>query len=471
MEDRDFIIKDIDTLALACGGKIIKKGKLPFSGKISTDSRNLSKNSVFIALKGENFDGHDFIKDALKNDISGIIAEKNFELLTKNFDQISFISVENSTQALGRIANYKRKKAAIKIFGITGSVGKTSTRQILKSILSQKFKVHGPLKNFNNHIGVPLTILDIAKEHDFAVIEMGMSSKGEIEYLSKIALPDIAIITKIAPAHIEYFENLEEIAKEKASITKGMKKDSFVIINEEDKILEKYMKDINVLKFGFNKDSDLFITNMKLENSYTMAEFNINTPSIKEKFAVKINIPGKTMIKNAAGAALCAAVYGINSDEIAKGISDYKGTNGRFFTIHDLKKDIFIIDDTYNANPESLKASATDFAHIKKSSRGFAVIGDMLELGKNSMTYHIKAGELLGKLDLDGIFAYGSFAENIINGAKNSADKKTILYKGSHKQISDELLKILQPGDYVLVKGSRGSKMETIIENLTQKTE
>lgn len=471
METRDFIITDIDTLATACQGTILKKGTLPFSGKISTDSRNLSKDSFFIALKGENFDGHDFIQDALQKKISGIITEKNYEHLLKDFNSSTFIKVNNCVEALGKIANYKRKKAGIKIFGVTGSVGKTSTREILKSILSTKFKVHGPLKNFNNHIGVPITILEIEKQHDSAVIEMGMSRKGEIEYLSKIAVPDFAIITKLAPAHIEFFENIEEIAQEKASIAKGMKKDSFIIINEEDHILEKYIQGMNILKFGFSKDSDLFITNMKLDNSYTTAEFNINTPFLKEKFKVRINIPGATMIKNAAGAALCSAVYGINPAEIARGISDYNGTGGRFFTIHDQEKNIFIIDDTYNANPESLKASAKDFALIKKDSRGFAVIGDMLELGKNACHYHVKSGELLGDLGLEGIFACGDFADKIIEGAKNTAGEKTILYKGGHKQISDELLKILQPGDYVLVKGSRGSKMETIIENLTQKTE
>ncbi|MDY0131380.1 MAG: UDP-N-acetylmuramoyl-tripeptide--D-alanyl-D-alanine ligase [Desulforegulaceae bacterium] len=471
MGTKDFIIKNLDTLALACEGKIIKRGSLSFSGKLLTDSRRLSDNSFFIAIKGDKFNGHDFVLKAVNQNISGVIIENSEIKLAENINQASVISVENSIKALGKVANFKRKKSGIKVFGITGSVGKTSTREILKSILSQKFQVHGPAKNFNNHIGVPLTILEINKNHEFAVIEMGMSSKGEIEYLSKIAEPNFAIITKLAPAHIEFFENFEEIAREKATITKGMKKNSFIIINEDDEILEKHIKNMKILKFGFNEKSNLFISDFEIGNSSSKALFNLNFSGKKESFQVNLNIPGKTMLKNAAGAALAGFISGMNSKEIAKGIAMYSGTKGRFFKIHDPGKNIFIIDDTYNANPESLKASAKDFTLIKNGSRGFAVIGDMLELGKQSKDYHFKAGETLGELELDGIFVYGDFADSLIAGAKNKTSKKTILYKGNHKQISDELLKTIKPGDFILVKGSRGSKMETIIENLTNKTE
>jgi UDP-N-acetylmuramoyl-tripeptide--D-alanyl-D-alanine ligase len=470
MEAKDFIIKNIDDLASACGGEIVKRGTLPFFGKLSTDSRNLLPNSFFVAVKGANFDGHDFVLKAMQQNISGVIIEKSRIELAEKIDNGSVICVENTVEALGKAANFKRKQSRINVFGITGSVGKTSTREILKSILAQKHKVHGPVKNFNNHIGVPLTILEIEQDHESAVIEMGMSSKGEIKYLSKIALPDFALITKLAPAHIEFFENINEIAKEKASISEGMKKGSFIIINEEDEILEKYINEMQVLKFGFNDNSNLCISDIEIGDSYTKAVFKINIKGKKESFGVNLGIPGKTMLKNAAGAALCAFAAGVPVWDIAKGISMYKGTKGRFFKIHDLKKDIFIIDDTYNANPESLKASAKDFASIKKNNRGFAVIGDMLELGKNAKKYHIEAGENLGRLDLAGIFAYGDFADFLLEGAKKTAGKKTIFYKGTHKQISDEILKNLKPGDYILVKGSRGVKMETVIENLTNKT-
>jgi UDP-N-acetylmuramoyl-tripeptide--D-alanyl-D-alanine ligase len=470
MENRDFIIKDADTLALACEGRVVKKGTVPFSGKLSTDSRNLYPGSFFAAIKGENFDGHDFVLKALEQNISGVIIEDSRVGIADSINT-NVISVENTVKALGKAANFKRKRSGIKIFGITGSVGKTSTREILKSVLAQKKKVHGPVKNFNNHIGVPLTILDINSSHECAVIEMGMSGKGEIEYLSKIAEPDFAIITKLAPAHMEFFNDISEIAKEKASISKGMKKDSFIIINEEDTVLEKYIDNMNILKFGFSKDSDLFISDLELGTSYSKALFSINIPEKKESFRVNLSIPGKTAVLNAAGAALCAFVSGVETGDIARGISMYKGTEGRFFKIHVPEKNICIIDDTYNANPESLKAAALDFAAVKKDSRGFAVIGDMLELGKNAEKYHFEAGEALGELDLDGIFAYGDFADSLLEGTKNKAGEKTILFRGTHEQISEEILRIIKPGDYILVKGSRGSRMETVIENLINKTE
>jgi len=445
----------IEKLISASGAELISHGNASSFKDISIDSRRVTKDSVFIAVKGETLDGHDFIESAINNDASCIIMERDKKITEKK--SISILAVQDSIKALGDLAKYKRENSKTKIIGVTGSVGKTSTREMIKCILKENFKVLAPEKNFNNHIGVPLTLLNL-NDHDYAIIEMGMSNKGEISYLSEIAKPDISIITKIAPAHMAAFSSIEEIADEKLDIIKGAEKNSFLIINSDDHDLFN-TDGLNIKTFGENKNSDLVISNISLEKNSAKADLNFKD---KPGFQIELNLPGKTNLLNAAGAALVSSILGVKPDNIKNGLMKYKGVQGRFFKYE--KKGITIIDDTYNANPESVKAALEDFSQIKKNGRGFIAIGDMLELGVNSNNYHEEIGRIAAKTSPSGIFAYGNFSEFIVKGAAVHINKDTFLFKGTHNEIADKLKKELKAGDWLLIKGSRGSKMETIID-------
>jgi UDP-N-acetylmuramoyl-tripeptide--D-alanyl-D-alanine ligase len=471
MAHKETVFENIDIIAKACFGEIIQTGKIEFSGDISTDSRKLDKGSLFIALKGENFDGHDFIKNAANAGSAAVIINKEKKELVKNLPELTAVAVDDTIKALGDLASYKRKNLGLKVIGITGSAGKTTTREMLKSILKEKHKVLGPEKNFNNHIGVPLTLLKAEPEHEFAVIEMGMNSKGEIGYLSEIAKPDIALITKIAPAHIESFSDIEEIAAEKASICQGMEKDSFVIINDEDSILCKYLNDYKVLKFGYSDSSDLIISNTEISEEFSSA---ILTGGIEEKnqiFEIRLRVYGNTTVKNAAAATLAALTAKADTESVKAGLLKFSGVKGRFFKICDTDSSLNIIDDTYNSNPESLKASIEDFNQIRNKNRCFIVLGDMLELGNDSADYHKAAGETAAEIKPEGIFIYGDFAKSTAEGAENKSDGKTYIFSGNHEEISEKLLSMTSPGDWILIKGSRGSKMEDVLKRLTEKPE
>ncbi len=469
MYESSFFIKTHSQIAEIICGEILKINEKRPPASISIDSRKMEKDCVFIALKGENFDGHDYIEKAIENGASCIVLEKNKKEIIKDTYNITLIAVDDTIEALGKLAQYNIKNLDITIIGITGSVGKTSTREILKSILSKKYRVLSPEKNFNNHIGVPLTLLRAKKEHDFAIIEMGMSNKGEIEYLSKMSEPDVAIITKIGPAHIESFADINEIACEKAGISKGMKENSPIIINHEDKILKNYLGKNTILTFGKSEDANLYFSDINISSKSSSARFTYKNQGLISKFDVTAKITGETAIKNSAAAALTAIISSVDTKTIKTGISSYEGVKGRFHRIYDPEKSITIIDDTYNSNPESLKASLTDFRTIKKSNRGFVVLGDMLELGKDSKKYHIEAGKQAIKAKIAGIFSYGTFSNFIAEGALKESCNDEIIFCGTHEEISSRLNEILKAGDWVMVKGSRGAQMERVLNSLTER--
>ncbi|MGM0417316.1 MAG: UDP-N-acetylmuramoyl-tripeptide--D-alanyl-D-alanine ligase [Thermodesulfobacteriota bacterium] len=471
MAHKETVLKNIDIITKACSGIILQTGSYEFSGDISIDSRKLDKGSLFIALKGENFDGHDFIETAAKAGAAAVIINKDKKELVEKFSELTAIAVDDTVKALGDLAGYKRKNLDLKVIGITGSAGKTTTREMLKSILKEKHSVLGPEKNYNNHIGVPLTLLKAQTDHDFAVIEMGMNSKGEIGYLSQIARPDIALITKIAPAHIESFSDIEEIAAEKASVCQGMEKGSFVIINDEDSILCKYLTDHKVLKFGYSESSDLIISEPDISEELSSAILTGGIEEKKQIFEIRLRVFGNTAIKNAAVATLAALTAKADTESVKAGLLKFSGIEGRFFKICNTNSGLNIIDDTYNSNPESLKASINDFNQIRNKNRCFIVIGDMLELGKDSAKYHRSAGETAAEINPEGIFIYGDFAKSTAEGAENKSNGRTYIFTGNHEEISQKLLSMASPGDWILIKGSRGSKMENVLKRLTEKPE
>jgi len=379
---------------------------------ISTDTRSLKPGELFIPLKGKNFDGRKFLKKAPLA-----------------------LDVKNGLSALQKLAAYHRNKFKIPFIGVTGSVGKTTVKDMLASILSQEMEVLKNEENFNNEIGVPLTLLKLNKKHKTAVIEMAMQKLGEIEELARIVRPHVAVITNIGEAHLKFLKTKRNIAKAKAEIFTYLKKGDFAIINQDDEFFEHLgtrARELGarVLTFGILEKADV-------------------TP--KDLKGIKLPIPGEHMIMDALAAIAAAKALGIKRTSIKKGLEKFQPSSKRMQVI--LKVDgTKIINDTYNANPQSMAAALKVLASL--SGRKIAVLGDMLELGKISKTAHRRMIRLARALKIDRVYTLGKLWPKVSTPEK---DQKTLLKK---------LKKFIQPRDIILVKGSRGLKMENIVEAL-----
>lgn len=398
------------------------------------DSHNINKGDVFVAIKGERFDGHDFIAQAVKNGASAVIISnggRNREVHSQEGPAI--IVVKDTLKALQDIAAYHRSKFNIPVIGVTGSVGKTTTKDMIASILSQEFNTLKNEENLNNEIGVPLTLLRLKKSHKAAVIEMGMQALGEIDILAKIAKPTIAVITNIGEAHLKYLKTTKNIARAKSEIFNYMSKTGYAVINQDDEYFEHLAAKAKVngpgiLTFGILEKSD--ITPKELEG--------INLPT-----------PGQHNIYNALAAIAAARILKIGKKSIKKGLEIFTPSGKRMEVIN-CKNGIKVINDTYNANPQSMAASIEVLSDIP--GRKIAVLGDMLELGPRSKTYHKKIAMLAKKLGIDIVLLFGDKWPD-----KSYSDKKILIKK---------LKTIIKPSDIILVKGSRGMRMEDIVSQI-----
>ncbi|MBI5701203.1 UDP-N-acetylmuramoyl-tripeptide--D-alanyl-D-alanine ligase [Candidatus Saganbacteria bacterium] len=398
---------------IACG-KILPEDKPFRSNDISIDTRTIEPNDLFIPIKGENFDGRTFIKDALKK---GAFA----------------MDVKNGLEALQNLAAYHRAKFKIPVIGVTGSVGKTTTKDMLASILSQKMPTLKNEENFNNEVGVPLTLLKLTKKHKAAVIEMGMQGLGEIDLLAKIAKPTIAIITNIGEAHMKYLKTKKNIARAKSEVFNYLKKKDFAIINQDDEYFEHLMSNVkyqmsNVRTFGILEKSDV-------------------TP--KDLEGIKLPVPGEHNIYNALAAIAVAKILKIDKKAIKRGLEIFTPSSKRM-EVFNCRNKTKIINDTYNANPQSMAAALRVLASIP--GRKIAILGDMLELGRKSRNYHKKVIKLAQKLKIDKLFLLG----------KEWPQKSF----GNKKELIKKLKTILKPSDIILIKGSRGMRMEEIVSRI-----
>jgi len=419
------------------------------------DSRNIIKNQLFLCIKGEKVDGHDFVQKAKDNGAAGIVCEKRLEC---NFPQIV---VKNSVRALQKYAVWHKSQFDIKTIAITGSVGKTTTKEFISAVLSEKYMTHKNSGNQNSEIGLPMTILGLSSEHQAMVLEMGMSDFGEISMLSEIAKPDISVITNIGFSHIEFLKTQENILKAKLEIVDGMKSGSLLIINGDDPFLDnaKVRNDIKIVKYGIlNKNCDYFAKDIILGENSTY--FTAVTPV--GEFFCEIKVQGIHNIYNALSAAATGVAMNVSSEKIIDGLKNFQNAVHRQ-NIYDYNG-VTIIDDCYNASPTSVIA-AVDVLKTY-SGRKIAVLGDMLELGKFSEELHEKTGEQFENIDI--LFCYGNYAEKYVLGVEKSgkiARNNCFSYKNTD-ETAEQLIKTVKKGDIILFKASRSMKAETIIEKL-----
>ncbi|MDK2802507.1 MAG: UDP-N-acetylmuramoyl-tripeptide--D-alanyl-D-alanine ligase [Oscillospiraceae bacterium] len=426
--------------------------------KISTDTREIEKGDIFIGIRGENFDGNFYIDDAL---LKGAILA-----IGDNYTGIneSVIKVGDSRKAFLDISNYYRKKFDIPVIGITGSVGKTSTKDMIYSILSKKglcLKTEG---NLNNDIGVPKTLLNLSNSDRFAVVEMGMSNLGEISRLSKACKPNIGVITNIGMSHIENLKSVKNIQKAKLEILDGIDSDGILILNGDDKLLWNLEKTVNrqIIYFGIdNIDCDIIATNIISKSIST--RFNI----IDKKESIPFEIPclGKHNIYNAIVGYIVGKQLGLSKQEIYLGIKTYISTGMRQKI--DIISGITIINDCYNSSPESMVSAIDILNKIKSKKEKILVLGDMLELGDLSISEHIKLANIILSSDITRVFAIGNNTKYTIETLNNHINnsRESIFFEDSSSLI-DKIKSSLSYGDLILFKASRGIKMEEIVKKI-----
>lgn len=454
---------NMEELLIASGGKLVCGELTDTISDIVIDSREVNDSNAFVAIIGENLDGHTFIESAVKAGCKTIIKNKDF-FIDINDKKLNIIEVEDTTLALGDISKFYREKFEIDFIGVTGSVGKTTTRDMIYSALSSKFKVLKNQKNLNNHFGVPLTLFKLENDHDLAVIEMGMSHFDEIKYLADIVNPKIGVISNIGFSHIENLGSQEGILKAKMEIALNFDKDNILIVNGDDKFLStlKDKKLPYILKtFGFEKDNDIYCESFVLDERNTTFTCVIND----KKYEIFIPIMGEHNIYNAMAAILVGLSLNMYMDDIKEGLRNFEGTKMRL-DIHD-DGDYVLINDSYNASPDSMAAALKILGRYEK--RRVAILGDILEMGEFVESGHRAVGKSVVE-NADVLITIGKSSEFI---GKEAIDLGFDSNNVHHYYDRDEAIKnldnILVKEDVILVKASRGMKLETVVEYINEK--
>lgn len=439
----------------ACGGKFTGDEKYldyPITS-VERDSRQIKEGSLFLAIKGARVDGHDFIEKCYERGAVCALCEKPPQNPSK-----PYILVKSTLDAVKLIAEEYRKLFDIPVIGISGSVGKTSTKEMIASVLSKKFNVHKTSGNLNNELGVPLTLFGLEQEHQAAVIEMGISDFGEMSRISKMVKPTICVITIIGSCHLENLGDRDGVLKAKTEMFENMADNAKIFLNgDDDKLRQvKEVKGIKPVYYGLDKSNDFYAENIKnnLTNGVDCTLCFDNT-----KLNVTIPAIGNYMVSNALAAVAIGNALGMTKEQLVSGVESYKTVGSRANVVNTEK--YTIVDDCYNANPNSVKAAIETLANFK--GRRVAVLGDMKELGKTEKTLHYEVGQFAAEKKIDLVVAVGPLAKEIYNGAKNGTQA---VYFECLEDAEKQLLNVLKKGDTVLVKASHSMSFEKIVELL-----
>ena len=449
-----------------CGGILLTGDENLILTNFSKDTRTIQKNDIYIGIKGSTFDGNKFIDEAFSKGASCCIIERIDDNIDLNkYNNKTIIKVDNTVKCIQELAKYKRSLYNIPVIAVTGSVGKTSTKDIIYEVVKTKYKTLKTEGNQNNHIGLPLTILKLTNE-EALVTEMGMNHMKEISLLTNIAKPTIAIITNIGTAHIGNLGSRENILKAKLEITESLKKENYLILNNDNDLLHKEYQKLknkyNVITIGINNKSNYTATN--IQDNIFSSNFKINDENIN------INIGSKAFIYNALVAYATGDILKISHDKIATAIDNFKLSQHRLEK-KECEKNITIIDDTYNANLDSMLNSLTILSKVKDRRR-VAILGDILELGKYSKEIHEKIGKSINSNNLDLLITIGNNSTYIKKEAINNNFNKNNIYSYDNYQTLKKYIKsILKPNDIVLIKASHGMELDKIVDYLIKKKE
>jgi UDP-N-acetylmuramoyl-tripeptide--D-alanyl-D-alanine ligase len=426
---------------------------------VSIDTRTLKKNSIYVAIKGSNFDGHDFVNDAIKKGAKAIIVS-NRKLSNFENVKVPIISVKNTLDAYAVLAGLWRNKLNAKVISITGSNGKTTTKEILAHLLESKYKVHKTYLNNNNQIGVPLTILSAPVGTEIIILEHGTNHFGEIEFTAKIAQPHLALITNIGNSHIQFLESKEKILEEKIQLFNQIRKDGTVFINSDDPLLKSRKKNYkNNFSYGFKGKVDLKGNLLNSKSSNKLEICGVGKP-----FTVSVPLLGETNLKNYLSAVSIAIKCGLSKKAIIQQTNTLAPVKGRL--VEKVYKDFTIIDDTYNSNPESVKSAVKLLKEYKLRKNKILVIGDMLELGSRTTELHQDIAAYIDSSKVDELYTIGKKARVIFKNVGRIIIKKHFSKRESLISFLNEL-KIND--SIILFKGSRGMRMEEFLNVLASR--
>ncbi|NWF51470.1 MAG: UDP-N-acetylmuramoyl-tripeptide--D-alanyl-D-alanine ligase [Nitrospirae bacterium] len=440
----------IEDILEATGGKIISANS-PFFTGVSIDSRTIKEGELFVALRGNKFNGHDFLQEALTKGDGAIVSQSP----TNHRGKKTVILVEDTLRALQNLATYMRFRKNIPVIGITGSNGKTTTKELVALVLRSNYKVLKNPGNLNNHIGLPLTLTKVQEDDEVVVLEMGASGPGEIKELCDIAKPDYGILTNLSPSHLEGFRDMDTLRKTKLEILEGIK---VAIVNADDTFLMDGIQSSGfkgkIVRFGISNMAELYATNIKLKKNGSIFLLHIDSDSIE----VCSKISGKFNIYNLLASAAIGSIFNIKIENIKSALESFKGVPMRFEVKED--KGIQIISDVYNANPASMEEAIKELVRLKKG-RAIAVLGDMLELGSYEKDAHKRLVMWMSELPVDIFIAVGPIMSSVASEFKGE------VYKSRDSFEAKKILRdICIEGDTVLIKGSRGMSMEKVLETL-----
>jgi len=452
----------ISELAKVTSGKFLKFGEGEVRN-ISIDSRTLKRKDLFIAIKGNRLDGHKFIESAVHNGAAAIIIQDEFEGLSKI--KVPVIKVTDTTKALGYIAKAWRQKFDLTVIAVTGSNGKTTAKEMIAQVLSSKYEVLKNPKTENNHIGVPMALLQLRKSHKIAVLELGSNHFGEINYLSGIVRPDIAIITNIGDSHLEYFLSQQGVFSEKVELLRNLSPKGVCIVNRDDKFLgakialKPFFEGKIVLSFGIEHASDFRATQVIDKGLKVFFKSGKND--------LCLNTFARHNIYNALASIACAKILGIAEKDIQKSLKSFVFPKGRLNIVS--FDNIKLIDDSYNANPLSFACALNAFESFPAKGRKILVLADMLELGERERFFHEEAGRLIGRKPIDILVCIGSRAGLAANSAISAGLNKENVFSCKDNFEAEGILRnVLKSEDAVLFKGSRSMKLEEVIQGIKE---
>ena len=445
----------------AIGGKNSSGVGDEFFRGVSIDSRTLKKGELFVCIQGDRFDGHNFIKEAQDKQAAAIVLSEESEMGRVRGKTPVVIRVKNTLKALQELALFYRKKMPVKVIGITGTNGKSTTKEMTAAITEKKFKTIKTKGNLNNHIGLPLNIFDLSKTDEIAVMEMGMSAAGEIKRLAEIAKPEIGVVTNISEGHLVHLKTLKKVQAAKGELFDSLSEKETAIVNADDPLVLELAKSVRakVITYGIYKGADI-----KAENI---------CPMDREGFKLSVNFSGKNIpmcipflgecnIYNALAAIATSWSLGIAPDDIKQGLMAAKLLANRFEVSE--HRGVTIINDSYNANPRSMKEALKILAKYKCKGRRFFIVGEMLELGDLSKPAHKALGVDVAKYSIDYLVTVGDFSSHVAKSAVASGmNKKNTAIASGHECAVAFIKKHSRSGDCLLVKGSRGSKMEEVV--------
>jgi len=457
----------LEEVLKATGGRLLQGEERTLFRGISTDSRTVAEGELFIALKGDRFDGHHYALEALKKKAGGVVIEEDKirDIRWNGYRPSAVIAVKDTLRALGDIAQERRRTYGTPVIALTGSNGKTTTKEMISASLETTFPVLKTKGNLNNLIGLPLTLLDLTEKERVVVLEMGMNVPGEIRRLTEIAEPDVGLITNIEKVHLEGVGSVERIKEEKGELFRKMRKDGTILVNQDDPRVIDLASEYpgQKITFGMDHPAEVRAKEIRLKGaegtSFTL---------IMEGVTLEITLPllGRHFVPNALSAIASASLFGIELEKVKEALEHLQPSPMRMEVLR-LKEGVTLINDAYNANPRSMELALEILSEMKGKGRAIAVLGDMLELGDFSVEAHQHIGQRVKELSIDLLLALGEEAPVLIESAiRHGLDSEKARIVESHTEVISILKKMVRDGDWILIKGSRRMGMEKIAEGL-----